>query len=326
MEATYRPIRGPAAYSPEWFKMRPLIVGASEAAAACGCSSWSQPRDLYEKKRSMVEAQQRADGEQTPEQRRGHRYEEPVLLDFLDQRPGALWRQPPAFLHPDNNFVLSTPDALWKATDGESGRINYKTAWPGCRPIDAKTWAGGTADFGEEGSDDVPMDMLFQAQQHCYVAGSDGCDLPVLFGFKLKIYSVPRNDDLIEMIVESERELIERIENRDPPPIDYAHRNAEALVKSIHREVGDQVIDLTREQTFLVLAREEIGQRIRDLEKTRATLAAEIRDTLGSANIANLHGDERFLERKQVHRAAHEVPESSFIELRLKKARKKKEK
>lgn len=337
VSSTYKPIRGPEYRSKEYWCSRVTTFGASEASMALGVSLRGQPRDLYEQKIALQQYLDEHDGEppdidsvMTFEQARGHILEGPVLDLYAQEKRhrsvhGALWKTPPNMIHPETPFTTCTPDGLWK-DGGEGSRINWHTAWPGCRPLDSKTWAGRRDAFGEPGTDEVPADILCQAQQHNYVCGSDSCDIPVLFGMNLSVYTIARNDELIAMIVKAEKELHQRIVNREPPPIKFDHPKALELVKSLTKDVDDSQVELTDNQTAMVLAWEELKKRRLALENAIDALSAEIRMDLGSSCRASLAGDSegRFLERKFITRSSFSVDEASYVDMRIKKPRKKK--
>ena len=54
MSKRKQPRLGATAYTDEWFSQRQSMFGASEAAAVCGMSRWSQPLDVFARKQGSI--------------------------------------------------------------------------------------------------------------------------------------------------------------------------------------------------------------------------------------------------------------------------------
>ena len=225
---------GPASHSPEWYSMRrydpnrkerPVVIGASEAAAAMGLSQYQSPLELYLIKRGEYEPV--VSQEQRDRMDYGT-YMEPLILDRYERQTGVItrrgWQMCFSLTH---SFCAATPDAMTHPVDGE-------------RIVEAKTAAWGMFDktgesaekFGEEGTDQVPIQYLIQCQQLMHVMGCDRVDIPVLADpTTMRIYQVKRDNDLIGTMLDAEEELCIRIiEGRPPEPM-YSHPGTLDLLK-----------------------------------------------------------------------------------------------
>lgn len=206
---------GPMPQTPEWTALRyfdpdrerPVIFGASEAAAACGMSPYTTPLELFLLKRRELDPEEENDA-----MRLGKKLE-PIVLDEYQLRTGrVLAVDLPMFLHADHAFMAATPDAM---AESDTVAVDAKTS-----SFRRYNRSADVADekFGEEGTDQMPSDYVLQAQQQIAVLGVDSVDFPVLFdGRTLRIYTVQRNDELINIVTSAERELAERIASDDPP-------------------------------------------------------------------------------------------------------------
>lgn len=233
---TTKAITGPEAYSPEWYSFRrydperlgrPVVFGASEAAAACNVSPYSSALQLYLEKRGEFE--QAFSDEATKRVNMGRRLE-PLILDcYEEEAECSLARNQPLLFHPTARFMAATPDAIAYRPDEEWSVDAKATSF---RMIDRT--GDDHEKFGEPGTDQIPLSYLFQAQQQMAVVNCDRCDFPVLVdGRDLLIYTVKRNDELIEQILSAEQELAERIIAGDPPEPNWSHSGTSKLLQSM---------------------------------------------------------------------------------------------
>lgn len=299
---TTRPIVGPATQSPEWYALRkfdpsrterPVVFGASEAAAACGRSKYSSALELYMRKRGEID-----DIEINEAMAMGNRLE-PVILDMYEERVGhKVVRKLPMFFSRDFPFMAATPDAMEYYTHPALPMFQHPIKWEEfdfTASIDSKATTERRFDatgedvdsFGIDGTDQVPIEYLLQGQQQCAVMGVSRVDFPVLFdGRKLRIYSVARDEDLIAEIVSAEKELAERIINSDPPEPDFQHSGTLKLLQKMHGcEVG-KVISWPEELASKWESLTAIKDQIKSLESAKDALSAELFHAMGDAEQA----------------------------------------
>jgi predicted phage-related endonuclease len=155
--------------------------------------------------------------------------------------------------------------------------------------------------LGEEGSDWVPTEWLMQVQQQMDVMGRDCADIAVLLFGRLRIYTVGRHDELIATIHEAAEEMRERIENRDPPEINYQHAGALDTLKRVYPEIagGGVVLDLNASDAACRYI--DLGKQISDLQKARDACKATVLDAMGeapSAKVVNVDVEFRRLQVK----------------------------
>lgn len=202
------------------------------------------------------------------------------------------------FRHPEHRFMLATPDA--KVTPGDL--LEIKTV--GERQIDH--WRGA------QGTDDVPVDVLAQAQQQCAVMGLAVCHVAVwLATDTLLSFRVDRNEEFIEMLVAAERELWERIRNADPPLGQHQY-NLDA-VKQLYRNVDKgREVNLSFPASQAWTRRQEIKALVKELVAEQEILDAQVLVEMGDAESAVLVGGEAAVKRIKVHKAEHTVKGSSY--------------
>jgi putative phage-type endonuclease len=190
-----------------WLRERLTGIGGSDAPVVLGLSDWKRPFDLWQEKR----------GEAAPkviesEPMRWGTVLEPAIRQEYAERTGEIVRRPTDQLrHPKLPFLICNPDGL---TD--SGRL-----------VEVKT-ARTSEGWGEAGSADIPVAYLIQVQHNLIVTGLSIADVPALFGGQdFRIYEVPADPELQELIVGEETVFWERVKSGQPPePITFADMKA----------------------------------------------------------------------------------------------------
>ena len=301
---------GPKSYTAEWFSVRKSTLGASAAAGGCGMSRYTQPLEIYNSKAGITEPQR-----QTKDQRRGHIFESVVLQLYGDKVGGTLFTECPMLFPPEWDFMSATPDALWSPeVIGDAKDWSYSLDYI---PVDAKTTRFWT-DFGDEGTDNIPQEYVFQSQQQMAVTGATRCDLPVLRGMDVAIYSVARNKDLIEIIRQAEVEMMERIENSDPPEPNWEHPRTYESIRRAFKDVVEESLELDDNIKLLWDESRELAKQKTVIQKEIDAKKAKILYALGDYAVGKLP-DGRRLVRRKVNVAARQVPASEYVRLDCKK-------
>lgn len=133
-------------------------------------------------------------------------------------------------------------------------------------------------EFGEPGSDDVPMDCLVQCLHEGFVFGAEVVDLAVLFGGqKFEIYTIPVSSDAVDMLVEKLSAFWSLVQRNEPPP-PQTNEDVRALFK---RDDGTEVIadpDIERVCTSLKQMKENLKSLEESIEHGSVLLKRAIGD------------------------------------------------
>ena len=301
-ETQLQPIEGPAPYTPEWYEMRPGIIGASEAAKVLGVSRWGGALDVYLDKTGATPPIEENDA-----MRLGTLLEPVVQAEYERQTGETIETGIPMFLHPVTPWIAATIDGA------RGGDIR--------KPWEAKTTSRYLADqWGEEGTDDVPNDALVQCQQQLYVTGGEVVALAVLIDARtLRTYRVHRCEELIDQLVAAETELFQRIQNLDPPEPDFSKANAVDAIRHLHGLAEGTTVQLSFDATTAWLAYEQIGRDVRELNKRRDELKAKVLHAMGSHAIGVMDDGDREIVRKVTERKGFTVEPKSFEAMRARK-------
>jgi len=231
----------------QWLKDRQTGIGGSDAAAVLGLSKWKTPLEVYMEKRGE------AGGQDDNESMLWGRALEPVIRQQYAERTGRVVRVPQGILrHPEHNFMLANLDGV---TD--DGRL-----------LEIKTARSGQ-EWGEVGTDMVPQAYLIQVQHYLSVTALSVADVAVLIGGSdFRLYEVPADAELQEMIIDGEAAFWQRvIEGVPPEPVSlsdmqarYGRASREARVIA-GREIVEAVERLRAIKNAIAASEESEGEQ-----------------------------------------------------------------
>ena len=246
--------------SKEWHEKRRKGIGASDAAVVCGLSKWSTPYDLYLEKIGEKEPQ-----EETEVMRRGKMLEVPMEIIYgknHDCRTGPERH----CQHPEIEWMTATPDR----EVGNNLDLEIKTANEHTKHL----WGVGR--------DEIPEYYQIQCQHSLAVTGKEWMDVIVCFapestfaalvqsldsgmgnGFvaafieknlEVREYCIQRNDELIAMIIEAERDFWENHVLKRVEPVNFA----------VYAPKDKQCREATEEETALALRLAELKREAKE--------------------------------------------------------------
>ena len=228
---------------------------ATDAAPALGMSKYRTPVAVWLEKTGQAEPEDIGHIEAV---QMGN-FLEPVIARLYTERLGVkLDPLPIGLRHPKHSFMGS----------------HFDYVAPGKKLVEIKNFhAMRRKDFGENGSKEVPMDVLIQCIHEATVYGTEEIDVAVLFGgqefcvFPLTIDRMA-SEKLVEMEEEFWRKCV--VERVAPAP-----RTAEEARALFPKDDGDLIIatgDVMQDHTDLCRVR----QSIKELESIEDSLKARI--------------------------------------------------
>lgn len=299
MITTFKPIAGPLPRTPAWFSMRkfepnrqgrPVVIGASDSAPACGMSEYRTPLDVFAEALGVGIPFEGNQGT-----RMGQWQEEGILREWEFTTGKRLYREQPMYFHPEISFLAATPDAL--VVENEIFKLAVDAKDTTGRMLDSTGEDGGK--FGHEGTDAVPIDYYFQGQQQIAVLGVEAVEFAAWFADqkKLRIYRVERDDAVISCIIDAEKELVERIINRDPPEPDWSHERTRKLIQQVNGlEMGKKKV-LSPEAAEKWVQRQAIKDAIKAYEDQLEALTNEVLFEMADAQIGLLSNGTKQIKR-----------------------------
>lgn len=311
---------GPMPKTEEWESLRlysphrqdrSVVFGASEAAAACGLSKYDQPLSLYLKKRSEMATE--FSDEQKERMAFGLALEPVILAQYAAKRGCEVAAGQPMFLSTQWKFMGATPDAI--AFDPKAPGTPWVVECKNTSAHMVDPTGEDASKFGVDGTDQVPIEYVMQAQQQMAVLGCDLVEFPVLVGGNsLRIYTVRRDEGLIDLIVKSEKDLAERIVTSNPPDAIPDHGSSLDIFRRAQCESGKTIVlptDLESAWNDLEQARAAKSAA----EKIHESASVRLMEAVGDAEFAIL-GDKR-LKRVTVRPTEFTVRRGGYSFLKL---------
>lgn len=183
-------------------------IGASEAAAAIGLSKYKTAYQLW------LEKTGQAQPEPSGEEAEWGLLHEPNILDRFARKQGVEVVHVPFLRDAKHAFMIAHPDGLIAGTAcGVQAKSVDKDAFRF-----SEQW--GEPDAPGNPSDQVPLAYYYQAQHEMRVAGWEMLRFAVLVGGNRDVtYTVPRDEDLIEDLIELEAAFWRNVQERVAPEV-----------------------------------------------------------------------------------------------------------
>lgn len=234
----------------EWLNERRKGIGGSDAGAICGISPYRTPLQVWQDKRGLSGVVPDNDA------MLWGRILEPAVRQRYSDVTGRTVRVPEGILHhPKFDFMLANIDGF---TDEKRG-------------VEVKT-AASPKDWGEPGTDEIPLLYIFQVQHYMTITGFEVFDVPVLIGGRdFRIYEVPADKELQEMLIEKEAAFWRMVQESIPPePVNY-----EDVVRR-YRQSKAALITADSKILAATMALKEIRGQIGELEAHEDAVKADI--------------------------------------------------
>ncbi len=136
-------------------------------------------------------------------------------------------------------------------------------------------------DFGDPGSDDVPMDCLVQCLHEGFVFGAEVVDLAVLFGGqKFEIFTIPVTQSAVEILIEKLSAFWRLVETREPPP----PQTPEDIKHLFKRDNGAEVF-ASAEVEQMCAKLSQVKESLKKTEELKENLEVLIKAELGENSV-----------------------------------------
>jgi len=256
--------------SAEWIAERRTGLGGTDLPKILGVSRFGGPMDVYMDKAGLT-----APIIESEAMRWGTILEQPVALEYAHKTGRKVSRAAGFLRHPVAPYLYANIDR-WSDKKGTPRKV-----------LEVKTSGEFAAkDFGEEYTDQVPADYLVQVMHYLNVTGKDEADLAVLVGGqKHRIYTIPRDDELIRGMDEVAWQFWSDKEQGIPPDIDGSEGSSLYLAHK-YKDTG---VELPMDDALAMLATQYAALKADVKART-----AEI-DLVGN-QLRSLMGDARWSE------------------------------
>lgn len=252
---------------------REYIIGSSSIGKWLGVSTYATPYDAYleyigKKPDPTPEQQERLD--------MGHALEDFIAHQAEKKYGIKLKRSNFAYSGPERPWLINHPDRL------AVGRIDGKRI-----AVEIKSSSAFDSRWGDEGSDEIPMDYLCQCMGY-YICGVP-CDEVWLIRFsnnRLTRYVIPEDEKLKESILTALDEIKAKLDSGwapDPNTYEEAARIFPASEEGTAKEASEGIAKSMERL-------KEINTEIKGLELEKDSIKAEVVTYLEGANLLTYAG------------------------------------
>lgn len=237
-------------------------IGSTMISAIVGLNPYKTKFDAWLELKGAAEAQ-----EQSEPMKWGLRMEPLIANAYVEETGNVLVKPAGVYQHEKFDWMTGSPDYFLR--DKPAG-------------IDAKNIRFKTDEWGEPGSDKVPMAYLIQAQWFLMLFGAKEWEIPALFGGNhLEIFRVEHNDKLANSLLESAEEFWTRyIIGSEQPEIEDSPKVRDWIKSKFPRHLKPMRKATVEEA---VLAVELVGakERLKAVKETVDSFEVKMKSALG---------------------------------------------
>lgn len=273
-------------------------IGGSDAAGALGLSKRKTSRQLFHEKRGELEP----DIYDEEAIWWGNALE-PIVRQKYSETSGNVVRLPEGTIwHPIHDFMCAH-------IDGYVDNTTPKRGYEGKTAFHSTGW-------GEENTDQIPVEYLMQVQHYMAVTALPVFDVSCLIGRRFAFYQVEADLELHEMMIEGERDFMRRVRENEPPALDYTHKTALDVVKKLYPGTNGQRLIASSDaiEWRATMERWAEAEKMAKLEKEG--YKTRLLEFMGEAALLAFP-DGKALRRQTTHRKAYVVDATSFVDARL---------
>lgn len=250
----------------KWLKSRQQGIGGSDAGAILGVNKWRTPFQVYMDKTQEINEP----NEQSEAAYWGTELEDMVAREF-SKRTGKKVRRRNAILQSvEYPFMTANLD---REIVGEKAFLECKTV----NAFGAKDWE----------SEEIPASYLVQVMHYLAVTGYEKAYIAVLIGGQKFVYKeVARDEELIKMIIQSEKDFWENFIVKNVPPSLDGSTAAEKYLKERYKDSHPEVtVSLKSEYKDKIRSYFELKNSIKELEAQAKKIENNIKLEFGEAEI-----------------------------------------
>lgn len=204
----------------EWLKVRKLGLGGSDMAAVLGVSKWASPIDVWLDKTS-----DKIDEKESEAMYWGTVLEDVVAKEF-ERRTGMKVR--------NNNFTLQSEEYHYLLANIDREIVGVDAG------LECKTANAFKADEWKD--DNVPDNYYVQCQHYMAVTGKSRWWIAALIGGNTFVYKeIPRNDEVIQAIIDVGREFWQLVETKTMPAVDGSDACSNAIKQMFPTSNGESM-------------------------------------------------------------------------------------
>lgn len=254
----------------EWLVLRKNGIGGSDVGAVCGMNPYKTAIQVYYDK--ISDTVELIDNEAM---KQGRAFEDYVASRFMEATGKKVRKSNFMYIHENYPFMLADIDR-WVV--GENAGLECKTA----NTFMADQWRDG-----------VPVSYLLQCYHYIATCNADAWYIAVLiYGREFKYYKIERDEQILESLVEIERDFWINNIGKGIIPEPDGSKTADKVLSECFKDAGNKNILLTGFNEQLE-RRQELQELIDKLDKEKNTIDQKIKLFLGEQD-AEIAENDRF--------------------------------
>ena len=259
---------------------RTKYIGGSDIGAILGQSKFRTPLEVWMEKTGKETKQ----SDSLP-LRFGSFAEEFVASEYARATGFALLHDESIYIHPTYPFMSAHIDrfVLGDAIGNEMGNtasrlLECKTANPFSR-----------GDWGEPGTDQVPMSYLCQCIWYMAITGIEQCDLAVLFGNSdFRIYEIVRDLELEVLVIEKAQHFWHEYVLKDVPPPAQTETDYQVLFK---KSDPSKTVEANPKTLKLIRQLQSLSKQSGDVDEQIMQIKQHIMNEMKEAEVLSYQGN-----------------------------------
>jgi putative phage-type endonuclease len=242
---------------------RTKYIGGSDIGAILGLSKFRTPLEVWMEKTGKETKQ----SDSLP-LRFGSFAEEFVASEYARATGFELLHDESIYIHPAHPFMSAHIDRFVLGEAIRNGMGNTASRLLECKT--ANPFSRG--EWGEPGTDQVPMSYLCQCIWYMAITGIEQCDLAVLFGNSdFRIYEIARDLELEALVIEKALHFWNEYVLKDVPPPAQTEGDYQALFKksdpSKTIEANPKTVELIRQLQSLSTKSGDVDEQITQIKQ-----------------------------------------------------------
>lgn len=254
----------------DWLKERQKGIGGSDVGAILGVNKWKTPFQVYiEKTENITE-----ENEQSESAYWGTELEELVAKEFTRRTGKKVRRNNKHLVHKEYPFIVANID---RRIVGENAILECKTT----SSYNSKEWE----------NEEVPASYLLQCQHYMVVTGAEKCYIACLIGGQRFVhYELHRDEELINLIIEKEKEFWNMVQNKTPPQLDGSSAAENWINERFNQSDPTAEVFLTTEYEDKIKELQKLKDNAKELDTKIKEIENNIKLELGEAERGILQG------------------------------------
>jgi putative phage-type endonuclease len=263
---------------------RTKYIGGSDIGAILGLSKFRTPLDVW-----MEKTGKEVKKLDSLPLRFGSFAEEFVASEYARATGFELLQDESIYLHPSHSFMSAHMDRFVLVSNMGNAVANQQDKLP-TRILECKTANPFTrSEWGEPGTDQVPMSYLCQCLWYMAITGIEQCDIAVLFGNNdFRIYEVERDLELEVLVIEKALHFWHEYVLKDIAPPAQSEADYQSLFK---KSDPTKTIEANPKTVELITQLKKLNTQSGDLDSQITQMKQQIMQEMQEAEILSYQGN-----------------------------------